>query len=152
MCVCVYCFIQTHFYDISMRKYPLQGVFMLFCTNTHYGDILSGKHPLWGHLWAISYKPYHGILSGKYPLWGACVLFLTRRLFGDIRACVYVIITYHDTRHKIKTVIFTVEQHKLFLWLGELSCRFLCKTFSWNNWIYIWFITIMTSSSPKIFQ
>ena len=88
---------------------------MLFCTNTLYGHILSGKHPLWGHLWAISYKPYHGIFSQEIPLMGMCVLFRTGRIFGDIRAYVYVIITYHDTRHKIKTIIFTVEQQKLFL-------------------------------------
>ena len=89
---------------------------MLFCTNTLYGHILSGKHPLGGHLGAISYKPYHGMFSQEItPHGGVCVLFCTSRLFGDIRASVYVIITYHDTRHTIKTIIFTVEQQRLFL-------------------------------------
>ena len=79
------------------------------------GTFYQENTPYGGICGQFRINPIMEISQENTPYGGACVLFLTSRLFGDIRACVYVIITYHDTRHKIKTVIFTVEQHKLFL-------------------------------------
>ena len=117
-------------------SYDTLGRAWCYFVPTHFmGTFYQENTPYGGICGQFRINPIMRYSLRKIPLTGACVLFRTSRLFGDIRASVYVIITYRDTRHTIKTIIFTVEQQRLFLWLGVISCGFLYKSYSRNHHI-----------------
>ena len=84
-------FIQTDLlYDISSGKYPLTGLFMLFCINTLMGTFYQESTPYGG---VVATSPFIVYFIRKIPLTGRCVSHFVQTDFlgTSKRVCVCVL-------------------------------------------------------------
>ena len=84
-------FIQTDLlYDISSGKYPLTGLFMLFCINTLMGTSYQESTP-YGSVEATS--PFMVYFIMKIPLTGACACLISykKTFWGHQSVCLCVL-------------------------------------------------------------